>query len=168
MTKPITIFSIDPGPRESAWCEYDGQAVKAYGHMDNHIVAGLLVLALADRNGRVACEWIESMGMAVGKETFETCFWIGRFAEVCAQNGPDMTRISRREVKLHLCGSSRAKDANVRQAVIDRFAPTGGGRVPQIGTKTNPGPCYGVTSHVWQALAVGITWMDLYAQKELA
>jgi hypothetical protein len=88
---------------------------------------------------------IASYGMAVGKEVFETCVWIGRFVEV-ARVEPRL--VYRRDAKLHLCHSPRAKDANVRQALIDRLGPQG--------TKKNPGPTYGMRSHLWAALAVAV------------
>jgi hypothetical protein len=81
--------------------------------------------------------------------------WIGRFVE--AWRG-SYTLMFRREVKLHLCGQARAKDPNVRQALIDRFGP---GREKAIGTKKQPGPLYGVSADVWSALAVAVTWSEL-------
>jgi hypothetical protein len=92
-----------------------------------------------------ACEMIASYGMAVGKEVFETCVWIGRFVEIAYE---PVQLVYRRDVKLHLCHSPRAKDANVRQALIDRLGPQG--------TKKNPGPTYGMKSHLWAALAVAV------------
>ena len=59
---------------------------------------------------------------------------------------------------MFLCGTPRAKDTNIRQRVIDIFPATGGGKTPQIGTKKEPGPLYGVTSHCISALAVGLTY----------
>jgi len=91
--------------------------------------------------------------MPVGIETFETCYWIGAMCH--EYNGK---RIYRSTVKHHLCGSSKAKDANVRQALIDRFGP---GRELAIGTKKNPGPLYGISSHCWAALALAVTYQDL-------
>ncbi|MNY62967.1 hypothetical protein D3C86_1998680 [compost metagenome] len=60
-------------------------------------------------------------------------------------------------MKLHLCKTPRAKDANVRQALLDMFPRTGGGKTPQIGTKAQPGPLFGVSSHAWAALGVAVT-----------
>ena len=57
--------------------------------------------------------------------------------------------IYRLDEKLNLCQDSRAKDANIRQALIDRFAsgtPNGG-----KGTKKAPGWFYGFSDDVWQA-----------------
>jgi hypothetical protein len=94
---------------------------------------------------RVAVEWIESFGMAVGQEVFRTVFQIGRMQQ---QLGP-VRLIPRRDVKLTLCGSPRAKDTNIRQALIDAIGP--------VGTKKNPGPLYGVSGHYWAALGVAYT-----------
>jgi hypothetical protein len=94
---------------------------------------------------RVAIEWIESYGMAVGQEVFRTVFQIGRMQQ---QLGP-VRLIPRRDVKLTLCGSARAKDTNIRQALIDAIG--------EVGTKKNPGPLYGVSGHYWAALGVAYT-----------
>jgi len=96
----------------------------------------------------LAIEMIASYGMAVGREVFETCVWIGRFQQVW--RSPESVRlVYRRDVKLHLCGNPRAKDPNIRQALIDLLGPAG--------TKKQPGPTYGVKSHAWAALGVAVT-----------
>lgn len=95
--------------------------------------------------------------MPVGKEVFDTCLWIGRFMETWSSQ---CQLVYRKDIKIHLCGTVRAKDANVRQALIDRHEPTGGGKVPQIGTKQKPGPLYGIKKDVWSALAVAVYYDD--------
>ena len=62
---------------------------------------------------------------------------------------PAVRLVYRKDVKLHLCGSPRAKDPNIRQALLDKLGP--------VGTKRQPGPCYGVKSHAWAALGVAVT-----------
>lgn len=99
----------------------------------------------------LAIEMIASYGLAVGREVFETCVWIGRFQQAWRQPS-DVRLVYRRDVKLHLCGSPRAKDANIRQALIDKVGPQG--------TKKAPGPTYGVRSHAWAALGVAVTVAD--------
>lgn len=152
----MIVLSIDPGTTQSGWCEFDteGKRVLDSGVFEN---ADLLMrLERPSRADHLAIEIIASYGMAVGREVFETCVWIGRFQQ--AWRDPDAVQlVYRRDVKLYLCGTSKAKDANIRQAVIDLFPRTGGGKTPQIGTKTQPGPLYGVTSHAWPALAVALT-----------
>lgn len=155
-----TLLCIDPGTTQSGWVEYyplnSGRMIGEAGVMENN---GLLrvINNNMDRYSTLCIEMIESQGMPVGRETFQTCLWIGRFMQAFGFENTEL--VTRREVKLYLCGTMRAKDANVRQAVIDMFEPTGGGKTPQIGTKGQPGPLYGVSSHAWNALAVGLTYV---------
>lgn len=101
----------------------------------------------------LAIEQVESFGMAVGKEVFETVFWSGRFAQ--AWHRRRFERMPRRIVKQHLCHTARATDANIRQAILDRF-----GGSSAVGTKKNPGPLYQIKGHAWAALAVALTFYD--------
>ena len=151
------IIAIDPGSEQSAFCLYDG-AVLDMGIYPNT----KLIHYLADPNAidltkcsAMAIEMIACYGMPVGKTVFETCVWIGRFIE--AYRGEHQF-VYRRDVKHFLCNSVRAKDSNVRQALIDRFPATGGGKTPQIGTKAKPGPLYGFKADMWAALGVAITY----------
>ena len=79
---------------------------------------------------KVVIEMIASYGMAVGKEVFDTCVWIGRFKQIANSLEIDVEYIYRKEEKMNLCHSMRAKDSNIRQALIDRFGV--------VGTKKNP------------------------------
>jgi hypothetical protein len=107
----------------------------------------------------LAIEMVEArgMGIPVGAETYNTVLWIGRFIEAF---GGKTSLIFRRDVKLCICGDSRAKDSNIRQALLDRYPRTGGGKTPQVGTMKEPGPLFGVSSHAFAALAVGHTYVD--------
>lgn len=49
-----------------------------------------------------------------------------------------------------------AKDANVRQALINRF----GGKDAAIGRKAAPGPLYGISRDMRSALAIAVTGHD--------
>ncbi len=147
------ILAIDPGTEQSGWVWLlDGAGVHNSGVSPNREVLEMV----ASHHDKIAIEMISSYGMAVGREVFETCVWIGRFMQ--AAKNPDAVKlIYRRDVKLHLCGSPKAKDPNIRQALLDMFPRTGGGKTPQVGTKGQPGPLYGVSSHAWSALAVAVT-----------
>ncbi len=155
--KADTFVSIDPGPILSAWVIFRNGKPSNFGKDEN---TDLLQFCLAWRCEElmVVIEQIEAMGMAVGKEVFETVFWSGRFAQASYA----WDRVTRREVKLHLCGSMRAKDANVRQALIDKF-----GGESAIGRKKAPGVLYGVSGDVWSALAVGLTWIETHAAQHV-
>jgi hypothetical protein len=155
------ILAIDPGTAESGWVLFqDGNVVNS-GVMPNasmlfYIASAAIGDFTQGRRHSLAIEMIASYGMAVGREVFETCVWIGRFQQ--AWHSPEEVRlVYRRDVKLHLCGTAQAKDPNIRQALLDRYARTGGGKTPQIGTKAKPGPLYGVSSHAWAALGVAVT-----------
>lgn len=148
-----TILAIDPGTTQSGWCVLLAGRVVESGVAPNEL---LLDKVRDSRADQLAIEMIASYGMAVGREVFETCVWIGRFKQVW-RRPEDVELVYRRDVKLHLCGTAKAKDANIRQAIIDLFPASGGGKTPQIGTKTQPGPLYGVSSHAWAALGVAVT-----------
>lgn len=108
----------------------------------------------------LAIERVESYGMPVGEEVFETCRWAGRFHEAWAARcwgASEIFHVPRRAVKLHLCGSARARDSNIRAALIDRYGP---GRRAAMGLKASPGPLYGVKQDLWAALAVAVTVHD--------
>lgn len=158
----MVIVAIDPGPEESAILGlYDGRVIEPA------ILANAEVMEHVTRIGGgsyLAVEMIASYGMPVGKDVFETCVWIGRFIEAWADDST-AHKVYRKDVKLHLCGSPRAKDANIRQALIDRFGP---GKEVAVGKKANPGPLYGIKSHLWAALAVAVTFHDQRANKAAA
>ena len=156
------ILAIDPGPEQSAALRYDAVSheVDCVGILANEILVGSLEL-IGRHDTRFAIEMIASYGMPVGKDVFETCVWIGRFAqawEAARDYGEHAAElVYRREVKLHLCNSVRAKDANIRQALIDRFGP---GKEKAIGLKASPGPLYGIKADLWAALGVAVTVAD--------
>jgi hypothetical protein len=154
----MSILALDPGPTETGWCVLRDGRVSESGVVDNVLLIGVMQRGLY-RDCQLAIEMIASYGMAVGAEVFETCVWIGRFVQ--AWHTPqDVRRITRKAVKLHLCGTTKAKDPNVRQALIDKFGP---GKELAIGKKAAPGPLYGIKSHAWSALAVAVTAHEVKA-----
>lgn len=146
------ILAIDPGTTESGWCLFDLKRVQDAGIYENKRLLGMMRDWPAVPDIILAIEMVASYGMPVGREVFETCVWIGRFQQSWRE--PEAVKlVYRRDVKLHLCGSPRAKDANIRQAIIDKLGP--------VGTKAQPGPLYGVKSHAWAAVGVALTALSL-------
>lgn len=144
------IAAIDPGTTHSGWVIYADGSPLASGVSENGDLLSDFTFH-SEKADLIAIEMIASYGMAVGAEVFETCLWIGRFMQAL---GPHKVRlVYRKEVKSHLCGSQKAKDANIRQALIDRW----GGKAEAIGNIKKPGPLYGIKSHAWPALAVAVT-----------
>jgi hypothetical protein len=148
-----TIIGIDPGTTESGVVIWrDGKVTLSEQKENSHI---LKWLETQPETSDVAIEMLNGMGMAVGQEVFETCVWIGRFYQVALSIGTPQ-RCYRRDIKMHFCQNARAKDPNIRQAIIDRFA----GKDKAIGKKASQGPLYGVSGHEWQALAVALYAAD--------
>jgi len=146
----MRILAVDPGTTQSGFVRFHDGRVTEAGVAENDVI--LRMVRRADVNV-LACEMIACYGMAVGKEVFETCVWIGDFRnEWRRRDKGDMHLVYRQDAKMLLCQSPRAKDPNVRQALIDLLGPPG--------TKKNPGPTYGVSSHAWAALAVAVTIED--------
>ena len=141
----MRVLAIDPGTTESAYLRWDscGKILGA-DIVSNAELRHRMIDASHVANDFIAIEMVACYGMPVGKEVFETCVWIGRFWERCGSDNP--TLIYRRDVKLHHCGSARAKDANIRQALIDKYGAPG--------TKKLPGLTYGLKSHLWSAFAI--------------
>jgi hypothetical protein len=156
----MTIYAIDPGTTHSAIVMLSADGPVTGEVMPNAEMVRHLWDDFEFTRGHLVIEQIEAMGMAVGKETFETVFWSGRFAQAWQTGSASgkWSRVTRRAVKLHLCGSMKAKDANIRQALIDKY----GG----IACTKKGGALYGIKSHLWSALAVGVTYRDSNRETE--
>lgn len=144
----MKIAAIDPGPEQSALLLWDGaRVVDAYIQPNEYILG-----RLKDAAGvyPLVIEKVECFGMPVGAEVFETVYWTGRFSQ--AYGIEHVARVPRMAVKMHLCHTSRAKDANIRQALVDRLG--------KPGTKQKPGVTYGISKDLWSALALAVTWWD--------
>jgi hypothetical protein len=155
------ILAIDPGNIESAYVLMDENLKPVeFGKIANEEMLNTVhmynVLGTVDD---FAIEMVASYGMAVGESVFETVFWIGRYWEE-AGNIKQKKRIYRKDVKMNLCHTLKAKDGNIIQALVDRFAPNT--RNKGKGVKANPGWFYGFRADIWQAYAVGVTYHDLY------
>ena len=161
------ILAIDPGNTHSGWCIIDADTRRPQWHGKN-ANPDVLTACYGDDPAahmpffsdvdHVVIEMIASYGMAVGAELFETCVWIGRFHEAIRISGPAPQLVKRQPVKLHHCHSPRATDSNVRQSLVDRFAP--GQRNHGKGTKADPGWFYGFAADVWQAYALAVYIAD--------
>jgi hypothetical protein len=204
----MNVLAVDPGSSESAWVLMkDGVPVK-WAKEPNSVVlqrTGRQTLSLNGRMVRLfadvlAIEYVRLRGMPVMQQVLDTMFWTGRFVE--AWDGP-WTPTDRLDVKMTLCGDSRAKDGNIRVAVIDHYggeSAIGGVRCQRCkgkgwrgrertpcadchdevevfehewpgtdghtwvtkgsGWRVPPGPLHGMAGDCWQALAVGLTWLE--------
>lgn len=153
----MKLLAIDPGTTKSAWVYMEWDRIIDHAIEDNADVMRQIRNVGSFCGTHLVIEQIASFGMPVGKEVFETVFWSGRFAQLWEHCGGSWSRMPRKEVCMHICGSARAKDQNIRQALIDRY----GGKETAIGKKRNPGPLYGIKADEWQALGLAITFLEL-------
>lgn len=171
----MNVLAIDPGNTESGYALIDADTCRPIevGKVANDdLLEGLLewcVGGLVDEKPLIhhlAIEMVASYGMSVGKEVFETCVWIGRYqqtAETFAETMP-CELVYRRDVKLHHCGVTKAKDSNIAQALIDRFAPGQPNRGK--GTKAAPGWFHGFAADMWQAYALAVLVADRQSARQ--
>jgi len=157
----MIVLAIDPGNIESAYTLMnDHYEIFQFGKIGNEEMLSVIEDTMPDV---VVIEMVASYGMAVGESVFETVFWIGRFYEASIREWSGCDRVYRKDVKMNLCGQTRAKDSNIRQALIDRFAKHDfkNGK----GKKGNPDWFYGFKADIWQAYAVGVTYIDSELEK---
>jgi Holliday junction resolvasome RuvABC endonuclease subunit len=164
--KERVVCGIDPGNEESAYVVLnDSYKILEFGKVKNtELEEGLMDLIEGYNIDEVAIECIRSYGMGVGDTVFETCIWIGRFMHQLDTKGIKFTRIYRSDEKIHICGSMKAKDSNIRIALIDRFAKHD--RKNGKGKKDNPDYFYGFHADVWQAFSTTITCLEDGYKKE--
>lgn len=161
----MRLLAIDPGNTESAYVVIDVATRKPedFGKMPNDDLLRLITNWLGYHEYAVI-EMVASYGMAVGAEVFETCVWAGRFCQEIVHCGRNPQLVKRLPVKLHHCHDSKAKDSNIRQALVDRFAagqPNHG-----KGTKANPGWFHGFHADIWQSYALAVYAADNIAPEE--
>ena len=165
------IIAIDPGNTETAVVEYDpdSKIPFSWGKLPNSEVVNKLHLrreGADDTEVELVIEMVASYGMPVGRTVFDTVIWIGRFYEIWTNRGccASPRLVVRRDVKMHLCHSVKANDANIRQALIDRF---GGTQETAVGTKKKPGPLYKLCNDERAALALAITAAETPSRYEI-
>lgn len=152
------LLAIDPGNAMTAYCLMR----EDYSVVEKDKILNTQMLDYIWKNhkriGHLVVEMIASMGMAVGAEVFETCVMIGMIERTADIKQIPRSRVLRKEEKMMICGDSRAKDVNIRRALIERFAKHDlkNGK----GTKGHPDHFYGFKADIWAAFAVGAVYLD--------
>ena len=157
----MKVLAIDPGNHESAYCLVDTETLRPvdFAKLPNAELRETIMETKFSAEDYGAIEMLQSYGNLIGKDVLETAVWIGRFEETLMRklyNPPE--RVFRMEEKMHICHDSKAKDSNIRRALIDRFCDHDfkGGK----GTIKNPDFFYGFAADVWAAYAVGLTYIE--------
>ena len=135
----MILLAIDPGNEQSAFVLYgtETKEIHAKGILENKMILEYIQDNSFDE---LVIEMIACYGMPVGKSVFETCVWIGRFIET---SDKPFHFVYRKDEKMFLCNSMKAKDGNIRQALIDLLGKE----------KTK-----GCSKDIWAALAVAVTY----------
>lgn len=155
----MRLLALDPGTDKTAALSWDSKTEKPqYGgaiHSNDELIKFLRDKDFTKNHDLLVIEMVACYGMPVGREVFETVLWIGRFQEAWSK---ESVLVYRKDIKMHLCNSARAKDGNIRQALIDRYGAPG--------TKKEPGKLYGIKTHLWAALAVAVYATDTEITKQ--
>lgn len=174
----MKIMAIDPGTTESAYVILDDQyqilsADKVGNDVILSIIAdapGLDAVIIEDIEPRYSSTDRSAAGAVMGQSTIETIKAFGRFSWQAALRGLMVGSIFRRDERSCLIPTKRNglpplpetapkhADGQIRASLIRRFARHDQER--GRGTKANPDTFYGFCGDMWQAMAVGVTWLD--------
>jgi hypothetical protein len=190
-TSSRDVLSVDPGDTVSAWvisrpwkmCEGKRTPfrVMSFGRMKNQNLRNHLGRVSAEdrKDVLMVIEMLRTRGMPTANQEFETCVQIGMFRKLWLPG--KWSYAFRGDIKLCLCGVTRAKDSNVRTALIELWGgeqkAMAGKKCPKckgkgwfgagrpvcpvcrgIGWATKPGPLAGMAADEWAALAVAYWW----------
>lgn len=140
----MIVIGVDPGPTKSAYIVLRDGEIKSFGFKEN---LELKKLIREYEGCRIGIEYIGFMGGGAGQSVFDTAFWVGRFTEAwCSKNR--VIRIKRQKIKSYFNANSRKEnaDSRIRYELICKYG--------RQGTKNDRGATYGISGHVWSALAV--------------
>lgn len=174
----MKIMAIDPGTTESAYVIIDDQyqilsADKVGNDVILSIIAdapGLDAVIIEDIEPRYSSTDRSAAGAVMGQSTIETIKAFGRFSWQASLRGLMVGSIFRRDERSCLIPTKRNglpplpetapkhADGQIRASLIRRFARHDKER--GRGTKANPDTFYGFRGDMWQAMAVGVTWLD--------
>lgn len=160
----MTILSIDPGPAESAYI----RVFTNFKHIEKGKVNNEILLNALRRNqfGQSITVIEELIAYnRCGREISDTAFQAGRLAEAAGE----YCLISRAKVRGHLCGRG-GTDSKVITALIERFEPeiynlwdenkNTMSRAKMLNA-AKEGFFHGFKEDIWQAYALGVTFVDL-------
>lgn len=179
----MQIIAIDPGTTYSAYAIIaapgDGSiSISSAGKVDNAAVLAQIKQAAELRVDACAVEGIEpryqardagAAGAVIGRTTIDTILWVGRYVQQAAACGLPCDLIYRTAERSCILptkrnglpplppGAPKHADGQMRAALIQRFArhDLRAGK----GTRAKPDVFAGVTGDMWQAVAVGVTWL---------
>lgn len=172
------ILAIDPGTSKSAYCmmRTDYSIISA-AKVDND--DALKLVKIGEYDGLVI-ECMEARHVqngVIGAETYDTCYWIGRYMQAAIDRGKPVNRVYRADERKRLVPTKKNKlpphpstvgqsaDAQIRATLIRRFAKhdlkNGKGKAACKDT------FYGFHADMWSACAVGVVHLDKQQEEQL-
>ena len=155
----MVVLAIDGGTIQSGYCRMEedsyGRRLIDFGKTDN---ADLLRKVMLGEYDEMVYEQFQSYNMPVGQSTIRSIEWNGRYVQAAYERKKNIAQVFRTEEKLHFCNTVKATDANIRRALIERYAKFDfkSGK----GTKKNPDFFYGVSKDAWTAIAICTLYLD--------
>ncbi len=152
----MIVLGIDPGAARSAWILFEGSRILNAAIEGNAAFLDRLRDKSVGIPFAVAIEHIEPRyGQRTGWETIRTAYLVGALAE--AARPLPVVLLCRSDILRHLGVVTRGPDkmtadSGVRAALMDRW---GGADSVRKG-----GPLAGIKTHLWSALAVGVTFAE--------
>lgn len=145
----MVVLALDVGTVETGYCIIDNYMPLEFGKIAN---SSLINIVKESDYDILVYEEFACYGMPIGASTITSITWNGRYIQMALDRNKPVDRVYRKDEKMNLCHTMKAKDSNIRQALIDRFG--------EVGTKSKPGFFYGFKKDIWSAYAVGITYLD--------
>lgn len=174
----MKLLAIDPGTTQSAYVMLDEKyRILSADKVDNETMIAIIadapgvdVVVIEDMEPRYTSGDRSAAGAVMGASTIQTIKWMGQFGRQAAMRGLGVDWIFRRDERSALIptkknglpplppGTPAHADGQIRASLIQRFAryDTATGK----GTKKEPDVFYGFAGDMWQAMAVGVTWLD--------
>ena len=156
----VLVLGIDPGSSKSGWALWEpGRKVHASAKDDGGAMYNdRLLHACRTSAGLANIDLVVIERMVIYQRSMDTIHdtivYYGRLIEVLNQRGAEFVLVKRSEVCSHLsiATGKGSRDSKVIETVKHI--------VGSPGTKSAPGPTYGVTGHSWQALGAAIAGYD--------
>lgn len=120
MDKRKVFIAIDPGNEESGWVvALKDNSKLIYKNKDKNTILYKKFQEFIKNEQvlRVGIEYPSSYGMPVNQTLLDTCTICGILLQICKENNISVDLIFRKSVKMFLCNSVRAKDAEVNSRV---------------------------------------------------
>lgn len=173
----LTMLAIDPGTTQSAYAMVRGDySIISAAKVENDDVLRLVQIGDYDEMVIECMEARHVQNGVIGAETYDTCYWIGRYMQAAIDRGKPVNRVYRADERKRLIPTKKNKmqphpasvgktaDAQIRATLIRRFAKhdfkNGKGKA------TCKDTFYGFARDMWSAYAVGVVHLDKAREEE--